>query len=84
MVAGHSLRNNFNNNKKEFDVIFIDGLHIYEQCRKDIINSLKVLNKNPETLVYPIAIRGDKAVMAHTFSDILKLIKPDSSDVKIP
>ena len=38
--------NFFKNNKKEFDVIFIDGLHIYEQCRKDIINSLKVLNRN--------------------------------------
>ena len=35
--------NFFKNNKKEFDVIFIDGLHIYEQCRKDVINSLKVL-----------------------------------------
>ena len=38
--------NFFKNNKKIFDVIFIDGLHIYEQCRKDVINSLKVLNKN--------------------------------------
>ena len=38
--------NFFKKNKKEFDVIFIDGLHIYEQCRKDVINSLKVLNKN--------------------------------------
>ena len=38
--------NFFKNNKNEFDVIFIDGLHIYEQCRKDVINSLKVLSKN--------------------------------------
>ena len=38
--------NFFKNNKKNFDVIFIDGLHIFEQCRKDVINSLKVLNKN--------------------------------------
>ena len=38
--------NFFKKNKKNFDVIFIDGLHHYEQCRKDIINSLKVLNKN--------------------------------------
>ena len=55
-----------------------------EGIELDNTDALKVLNKNPETLVYPIAIRGDKAVMAHTFSDILKLIKPDSSDVKIP
>ena len=38
--------NFFKNNKNEFDVIFIDGLHIYEQCRKDVINSLKVLSQN--------------------------------------
>lgn len=55
-----------------------------EGIELDNTDALKVLNKNPETLVYPIAIRGDKAVMAHTFSDILKLIKPDSSDAKIP
>ncbi|MCM5663309.1 arsenate reductase family protein [Galbibacter mesophilus] len=55
-----------------------------ENVKLDDDDALKVLNKNPETLVYPIAIRGEKAVMAHSFSDILKLIKPDSSDVKIP
>ena len=38
--------NFFKNNNKNFDVIFIDGLHHYEQCRKDIINSLQILNKN--------------------------------------
>ena len=38
--------NFFKDNKKVFDVIFIDGLHIYEQCRKDVINSLKVLKKD--------------------------------------
>ena len=36
----------FSKNKDTFDCIFIDGLHIYEQCRKDVINSLKVLEKN--------------------------------------
>ena len=33
----------FNNNNNFFDCIFIDGLHIYEQVREDILNSLKFL-----------------------------------------
>ncbi len=33
----------FSQNSKIFDVIFIDGLHTYEQCQKDCINSLKFL-----------------------------------------
>ncbi len=36
----------FAQNKETFDVIFIDGLHIYEQVHKDIVNALKVLNKD--------------------------------------
>lgn len=29
----------------KFDVIFIDGLHEYEQCQRDCLNSIKHLNK---------------------------------------
>lgn len=36
----------FKINNDFFDIIFIDGLHIFEQVRKDILNSLKVLNHN--------------------------------------
>ena len=36
----------FEQNDKEFDIIFIDGLHLAEQVEKDIINSLKVLRPN--------------------------------------
>ncbi len=35
----------FENNNKKFDIIFIDGLHEYKQCKKDLLNSLKVIKK---------------------------------------
>ena len=31
-------------NIEKFDCIFIDGLHVYHQVKKDILNSLKILN----------------------------------------
>ena len=36
----------FSLNKKKFDLIYIDGLHTYEQAINDIKNSTKVLNYN--------------------------------------
>ena len=30
----------------KFNVVFIDGLHTYEQCQKDCINALSFLKKN--------------------------------------
>jgi hypothetical protein len=35
----------FESNNTSFDVVFIDGLHTYEQVRRDVINSIKSLNK---------------------------------------
>ena len=32
--------------EEKFDVIFIDGLHHYDQCQKDTINALKKLNES--------------------------------------
>ena len=34
----------FENNKEVFDVVFIDGLHEYEQVHRDAINSLNCIN----------------------------------------
>ena len=31
---------------QKYDIVFVDGLHIFEQVYKDIINSLKNLNEN--------------------------------------
>ena len=44
----------FGQNKKNFDVIFIDGLHHYEQCQKDVINSLKFLNLNGYIFIHDL------------------------------
>ena len=55
-VSGGNIRKNsddfFLENKDKFDLVFIDGLHIYEQVKKDIINSLKCLNENGIILVH--------------------------------
>ena len=42
----------FKQNKSSFDLIFIDGLHVYEQVLNDIENSLKVLNGNGVILIH--------------------------------
>lgn len=36
----------FNQNEKFFDLIFIDGLHEYEQCKRDLLNSIKFLKQD--------------------------------------
>ena len=42
----------FKENVEKFDLIFIDGLHVYEQVKKDIINSINFLNKKGVILVH--------------------------------
>jgi SAM-dependent methyltransferase len=34
----------FADNRETFDVVFIDGLHHYDQVRRDVINAIKFLN----------------------------------------
>lgn len=36
----------FADNQKTFDVIFIDGLHHYDQVRRDVINAIRFLNQD--------------------------------------
>ena len=42
----------FEENVEKFDLIFIDGLHVYEQVKKDIINSINFLNREGVILVH--------------------------------
>jgi len=42
----------FKINKDNFDIIFLDGLHTYEQTIKDIDNSLKFLKENGVVFVH--------------------------------
>ena len=42
----------FLQNKKMFDIVFIDGLHIEEQVEKDIKNSLAILAANGTIVVH--------------------------------
>jgi hypothetical protein len=55
-VSGGNLRMTsdqfFRENKEKFDLIFVDGLHVYEQVIKDIFNSIKVLKENGIILVH--------------------------------
>ena len=42
----------FKTNEEKFDLVFIDGLHVYDQVKQDIINSLEVLNNNGVILIH--------------------------------
>ena len=42
----------FKNNENLFDLIFLDGLHTYEQTIKDINNSLNYLKKNGVIVIH--------------------------------
>lgn len=55
-VSGGNYRDTSDNffkiNKKNFDIIFIDGLHEYGQVLKDITNSIKFLNNDGIILIH--------------------------------
>ena len=55
-VSGGNVRETsdsfFEKNREMFDIIFIDGLHIYEQVKRDILNSIKYLNDEGVILIH--------------------------------
>lgn len=46
--------------------------------------AITILEKHPETLVFPIAIRGNRAIQAKGSSSIAKLIDPDGGNIPQP
>lgn len=54
----------FLQNSDFFDVIFVDGLHYYEQVLKDTENSLKFLNNNGVIIIHDMLPRNkDEAIV---------------------
>jgi hypothetical protein len=69
----------FKTNKSFFDIIFIDGLHLYEQVRKDFFNSLNFLNPGGIILIHdclPNKYRDQARLRSHELwnGDVWKLI----------
>lgn len=44
----------FTQNKETFDIVFVDGLHHADFAYRDIVNSLKVLNKGGTIVVHDV------------------------------
>lgn len=60
------------------DVVFIDGLHLYEQVLKDIENSLAYLNKGGIILVHDCnPLNKNAAVRAYTSAEVIAMNLPD-------
>ncbi len=45
-------------NTQNFDVIFVDGLHTYEQVHRDVQNSLRCLNKDGYIVMHDLLPRN--------------------------
>ena len=63
----------FSENKIFFDVIFIDGLHTYEQCSKDVINSMKCLNDNGIIILHDMLPRSKSEETQEYSGDVWKV-----------
>jgi len=60
----------FNSNSDYFDIIFIDGLHTYEQVRRDAINALNSLNEDGFVLFHDmLPMNWEQQHVPRIFSD---------------
>ena len=63
----------FKNNSTKFDLIFIDGLHTYEQCQKDVINSLNFINEGGIILLHDMLPQNSYEEKNHRSGDVWKV-----------
>ena len=63
----------FANNKDFFDVIFIDGLHTYDQCSKDVVNSINCLNKDGMIILHDMLPRSKTEETQEFSGDVWKV-----------
>ena len=82
-VSGGTIRstsdNFFKTNNKIFDIIFIDGLHYFDQVKKDIKNSLEALSERGIIIIHdclPTRIRDQMIPRSHEHwnGDVWKVV----------
>ena len=82
-VSGGTIRstsdNFFKTNNKIFDIIFIDGLHYFDQVKKDIENALEALSERGIIIIHdclPTRIRDQMIPRSHEHwnGDVWKVV----------
>lgn len=55
-----------------------------ENVELDNDGAIKILQNEPDMLIFPIAVRGKNALIAQLYGDITKLFNTDSAAIDIP
>lgn len=66
--------------KREFDLIFLDGLHEFRQTYRDVVNALAALREGGVILIDDV-VPSSEAAAAPTSREADRLRAPDASDV---
>lgn len=73
----------FNNPERRFDLIFIDGLHTYEQSLRDLINSISLISDNGVIVIDDVFPNDIYSTVSTGSSEAIRLRKerdPSSTD----
>ncbi|KQC33602.1 hypothetical protein AAU57_09925 [Nonlabens sp. YIK11] len=55
-----------------------------EHVKLDNDGAIKILQHEPDMLIYPIAVKGKKAIVAKLYGDITQFFDTDTAAVNIP